>query len=99
MTFYEKELNRIRSIVYSNEAQINIGSGMQIFALQEELSVDQRLRTHLYRTVDNAYYVMAAMQNAGLTLEWVRKLFGLSWEGMYQLAPPQAGHSLGLIAF
>jgi xylulokinase len=42
------------------------------------------LRTHLYRAVTpNGWYAMAAMQNAGLALEWVRAILGLDWETAY----------------
>lgn len=37
---------------------------------------------------------MAAIQNAGLALEWVRKVLGVSWEEVYEEAfavPPDAG--------
>ena len=65
------------------QAQINIGTAMQIFAIRETPVIDPNLRTHLYRTVQDNYYAMAAMQNAGIALEWVRGTLGMSWEEMY----------------
>ena len=48
--------------------------------------VDSSLRTHLYRTVSDTYYAMAAMQNAGIALEWVRSALNMSWDEMYGTA-------------
>src|SRR5918993_641011 len=48
---------------------------------------DPQGRTHLYRAaVPGLWYSMAAIQNAGLTLEWVRKVLGVSWEDVYEEA-------------
>jgi len=52
-------------------------------------------RTHLYRAAaPNLWYSMAAIQNAGLALEWARKTLGASWDEVYEEAfavPPGAG--------
>ena len=42
MTFYEKELNRIRSIVYSNEGQINTVIGIRNY-IENHYDVDLNL--------------------------------------------------------
>lgn len=42
MTFYEKELNRIRSIVYSNEGQINTVIGIRNY-IENNYDVDLNL--------------------------------------------------------
>lgn len=64
--------------------QLSVGSGAQIVAPATRLQIDPTLRTHLYRAaVPGRWYSMAAMQNAGLVLEWVRNLLGLSWEQAY----------------
>jgi xylulokinase len=64
--------------------QLSIGSGAQIVAPREAAIIDQSLCTHLYRAVTpNGWYAMAAMQNAGLALEWVRTMLGLDWETAY----------------
>ncbi len=67
----------------SGQAQINIGTAMQIFAIRNKAIVNPNFKTHLYRTALDNYYAMAAMQNAGLALEWVRKILQMSWEEMY----------------
>jgi xylulokinase len=52
-------------------------------------------RTHLYRAaIPGLWYSMAAIQNAGLALEWARKTLGASWDDVYEeafAAPPGAG--------
>ena len=64
--------------------QLSIGSGAQIVAPRDAAVIDTSLRTHLYRAVTpNGWYAMAAMQNAGLALEWVRAMLGLDWETAY----------------
>ena len=73
-------------LVRAGQAQVNLGTAMQVFAVRAVPEVDPTLRTHLYRTVLDDTYAMAAMQNAGLALEWVRALLGLSWDEMYALA-------------
>lgn len=70
----------------AGQAQINIGTAMQIFAIRDTPEPDKDLKTHLYRTVETNYYAMAAMQNAGIAFEWVRKILGVSWPEMYQEA-------------
>ena len=49
MTFYEKELNRICSIVYSNKEQINTAIGIRNYIennYDEKLNLDLLSRTH-----------------------------------------------------
>jgi len=73
--------------------QLTVGTGGQVVTLKG--SPDPSGRTHLYRgCVPGSWYSMAAIQNAGLALEWVRKVLGVSWEEVYEEAfavPPDAG--------
>ncbi len=75
--------------------QLTVGTGGQIVTPKEEPDPDPRGRTHLYRAaVPRLWYSMAAIQNAGLALEWVRKVIGVSWEEVYEEAfavPPGSG--------
>jgi xylulokinase len=71
------------ALIYEGDVQVNIGTAMQIFAIRGKANVDPTLRTHLYRSSLENYYAMAAMQNAGIALEWVRKMLGMSWDEMY----------------
>jgi xylulokinase len=67
--------------------QLTVGTGAQILTPRESPVPDSHLRTHLYRTAlrhpSGSYYSMAAMQNAGLALEWTLKVLGASWEEAY----------------
>ncbi len=67
--------------------QLSVGSAAQLVAPLDQPKIDNSLRTHLYRAASGGrWYAMAAMQNAGLVLEWVRKVLGLSWEQAYEEA-------------
>lgn len=69
------------------EVQLTVGSGAQIAVLLKEPRVDSTFRTHLYRAAQpQQWYALAALQNAGLALEWVRRTLGLDWEAAYQEA-------------
>ncbi|HEY9607301.1 MAG TPA: xylulokinase [Allocoleopsis sp.] len=64
--------------------QLTIGTAAQIITPRSAPIIDPQGRTHLYRAaVPNQWYTLAAMQNAGLALEWVRSLLGLSWSQVY----------------
>lgn len=75
--------------------QLTVGTGAQIFAARPGPAPDPNGRTHLYRAATpELWYSMAAIQNAGLALEWARRLLGASWEEVYDEAfsvPPGAG--------
>ncbi|MEG3849174.1 xylulokinase [Microcoleus sp. herbarium19] len=67
--------------------QLTIGTGAQIITPRSQPIIDRHGRTHLYRSaVPNGWYSLAAMQNAGLALEWVRGILGLSWQQVYTKA-------------
>jgi xylulokinase len=67
--------------------QLTIGTGGQIVAPKSSPVPDPHGRTHLYRAATpNLWYSMAAIQNAGLALEWARKTLGASWEDVYEEA-------------
>ena len=71
-------------ILESGVVQLSVGSGAQIVAPRDTATIDITLRTHLYRAVTpKGWYAMAAMQNAGLALEWVRAMLGMDWETAY----------------
>lgn len=67
------------------EAQLTVGSGAQLVrrlvVAPQELVAQPALQ--LYRAATPDWYALAAMQNAGVALEWVRGLLGLSWEAAY----------------
>ncbi len=75
--------------------QLTVGTGGQVVTPKGSPDPDPSGRTHLYRGgIPGLWYSMAAIQNAGLALEWVRKVLGVSWEEVYEDAfdvPPDAG--------
>ena len=80
--------------------QLTVGTGGQIVAPKSEPVPDPHLRTHLYRAAaPDLWYSMAAIQNAGLALEWARETLRASWDDVYEEAfavPPGAGGVLFL---
>jgi xylulokinase len=67
--------------------QLTIGSGAQIITPLVQPQVDHSLRTHLFRAaLPGQWYRLAAIQNGGLALEWVRGILGLSWAEVYDAA-------------
>jgi xylulokinase len=67
--------------------QLTIGTAAQIITLRSQPILDPQGCTHLYRTaLPQQWYSLAAMQNAGLALEWVRNILGLSWQQVYREA-------------
>jgi xylulokinase len=72
--------------------QLTIGSGAQIITPLAQPTVEDSLCTHLYcAALPGQWYRMAAIQNAGLALEWVRGILDLSWAEVYN-----AAHSMPL---
>jgi xylulokinase len=75
--------------------QLTVGTGGQVVAPKRVPEPDPHGRTHLYRAaLPGLWYSMAAIQNAGLALEWVRKVLGVSWKDVYEEAfavPPGSG--------
>lgn len=64
--------------------QLTVGSGAQLITLQSQPIPDPQRRTHLFRSaLPNQWYTLAAIQNAGLALEWVRQLLGFTWAEVY----------------
>ena len=74
---------------------LTIGTGAQLTSVRTRFKVDRAMQTHIYRTVEpGKWYSMAATLNAGLALDWVRRLFNVEWDALYAGAlqvPPGAG--------
>lgn len=67
--------------------QLTVGSGAQLVTPLAEPVLKPSANTHLYRAaLPNQWYRLAAIQNAGLALEWVRAILGLGWPEVYELA-------------
>lgn len=71
----------------SNAVQLTIGTAAQLATLRSDPIADPHRRTHLYRSaLPQQWYTLAAIQNAGLALEWVRTLLGMTWQQVYSEA-------------
>lgn len=77
--------------------QLTVGTAAQIITIRSQPVLDPHGCTHLYRAaLPNQWYSLAAMQNAGLALEWVRNMLGLSWQQVYSEAFAVAAGCEGL---
>lgn len=64
--------------------QLTVGSAGQIVTMRDKPVLDPTRRTHLYRAAAPArWYTMAAVQNVGLALEWVRGVLNVTWDQVY----------------
>ncbi len=73
---------------------INLGTGAQVLRRVAEPYPVADPNTHLYAAADHGWYAMAAVQNAGLALDWAGRMLGLSWPELVaaaQVTPPGAG--------
>ena len=61
MTFYEKELNRIRSIVYSNESQINTVIGIRNY-IENNYDVNLNLELLSHIQFVSKYHLLRCIQ-------------------------------------
>jgi xylulokinase len=76
-------------LLRGGEAQLTIGTGGQIVVMSDQRpAYCPELNSFRSANPPNhaRWYVMAAMQNAGLALEWARKLLNLTWEEAYRAA-------------
>jgi xylulokinase len=67
-----------------NDALLTLGTGGQWIAPQA--SFRPTAATNLFRAAGGGYYRLAASQNVGATLDWVRDLLGVSWDDLYGTA-------------
>lgn len=67
--------------------QLTVGTGGQVVAPREHPVPDPTRRTHTYRAAAaDRWYALAATLNAGLALEWVRRVLGVAWDRLYDEA-------------
>jgi xylulokinase len=65
--------------------QLTVGTGAQLVAPLLSLARGHDATTHLYRAAAAGHwYAMAAIQNAGLAIEWALRNFGASWQEAYR---------------
>lgn len=71
-------------MITTGPIQLTIGTGAQIATLRPQPLPDPRRRTHLFcAALPQQWYSLAAIQNAGLALEWARGIVGMRWEQVY----------------
>ena len=76
-------------LLLDGSAQLTTGSGAQIVVIRNALPAPSA-KLNCYRTAAPPelprWYTMAAMQNAGVALEWARRTLGLDWPAAYAAA-------------
>jgi xylulokinase len=79
------------------EVQLSVGTGGQIVRPVLRPAPAHEPRTHLYRAAaPDRWYAMAAVQNAGLALDWVRRTLQASWSELYGAARARPPGALGV---
>lgn len=58
---------------------INLGSGAQVLRVTDQPTSIANPASHTYADADSGWYRMAAVQNAGLAVQWVLQVFGSDW--------------------
>jgi xylulokinase len=85
-------------LVAPGPIQMTLGTGAQIVQVRDTPEIDATGRTHLYRAADGTHwYAMAAVQNAGLALDWVLRLLGATWDNLFASADAVAPGANGLL--
>jgi xylulokinase len=78
--------------------QLTLGTGAQLVQICSTPEVSSGMHTHLYRAADDSnWYAMAAVQNAGLALNWVCQMFNASWDNLYASAATVSPGADGLL--
>jgi xylulokinase len=84
----------------SQGLHINLGTGAQVLLAGVETNMRADPDTHLYGDAEGGWYAMAAVQNAGLALDWVMAVLGLSWEDLVTvLSTPAPRHGVSFLPF
>lgn len=77
--------------------QLNLGTGGQLLRGVDRVPagvLDPPV--HTYADDRAGWYAMAAIQNAGLALDWVRGILGLNWEAFFAAAQAAAPGAAGV---
>jgi xylulokinase len=70
-----------------HDVQLSVGTGGQLVRPVLRPDPAAAPRTHLYRAAaPDQWYAMAAIQNAGLALDWARRTLGADWNELYDSA-------------
>jgi xylulokinase len=65
---------------------LTLGTGGQLIVPAGQARADPGGTTNLFRSVDGGSYRLAGAQNVGVTLDWVRRTLGASWDELYGTA-------------
>jgi xylulokinase len=65
---------------------LTLGTGGQLIVPAREARADASGGTNLFRAVEGGTYRLAGAQNVGVTLGWVRRTLGASWDELYNTA-------------
>ncbi|PYE54629.1 xylulokinase [Deinococcus yavapaiensis] len=69
----------------ASQVQLTVGTGAQLVVRSATLPTARR-GVHVFRGADAGFYVLGAVQNAGLALEWARRALRAEWREFYALA-------------
>jgi xylulokinase len=84
----------------AGELQVNLGTGAQVLLPGALAKAAEDPVAHLYADTDGGWYAMVAVQNAGLAVEWARRLLGLEWSDLVAaLATPGTPGALSFLPF
>jgi xylulokinase len=67
-----------------DRALLTVGTGGQWIVAEDGFRPGAN--TNLFRAVGGGFYRLAAAQNVGVALDWVRGVFGASWQELYDTA-------------
>ena len=80
-----------------HDVQLSVGTGGQLVRPVLHPDPAAAPRTHLYRAAaPNRWYAMAAIQNAGLALDWARRTLRADWNELYGSADASRPGAEGL---
>lgn len=77
---------------------LNLGTGAQVLRPVSAPKPALDPPVHLYADADDGWYSMAAVQNAGLALSWVQRVFDVDWPDFVALAK-QSSPGAGGVSF
>ncbi|MGH7119765.1 MAG: xylulokinase [Acetobacteraceae bacterium] len=79
------------------EVRVTVGTGAQVVVKRDRPRPDPAGRYHVFAAAPDGFYALAAIQAAGLALEWCWRVLGLDWRAAYaalQQAPEGAKGAL-----
>lgn len=79
------------------ETQVSTGTGGQLARLIASPLPDASGRTHLYRSASEAWYAMAAIQNAGIAIDWALGILGVDLDSVPRLLDASPPGSSGAV--